>query len=63
MTLSDLDRVLYTSTLLKVDVYILDNDAEYHCYICDLTDLILNREIYSINNLDIKNGYIDVTLE
>lgn len=69
MTLQELVNGFDTPYLLKCSVSTLDDyddnfePLEFNGYITDLPNVFKNKEIYSINKIDDKNGYIDVTLE
>lgn len=69
MTLQELVNGFDASYPLKCSVSTLDDyddnfePLEFNGYITDLPNVFKNKEIYSINKIDVKNGYIDVTLE
>lgn len=69
MTIEDLINKIDCSYITKVSCTTLDDyddnfePLEFNGYITDLPNIFLNKEIYSINKIDAKNGYIDITLE
>lgn len=69
MTLKELVSVIKAPYLLKCSVSTLDNcddgyePLDFNGYVSNLPNGFLKREIYSINNIDMTQYYIDVTLE
>lgn len=69
MTIENLISKIDCSYLIKVSCTTLDDcddnlePLEFNGYETDLPNVFKNKEIYSINKIDVKNGYIDVTLE
>lgn len=69
MTIEDLISKIDCSYLIKISCTTLDDyddnfePLEFNGYETDLPNVFKNKEIYNINKIDVKNGYIDVTLE
>lgn len=69
MTLQELVNGFDAPYAIKISCSTLDDydddfePLEFNGYITDLPNIFLNKEIYSINKIDAKNGYIDITLE
>lgn len=69
MILQELVNVIKSPYLLKCSVTTLDDcddehePLDFNGYVTDLPNEFLKREIYSVNNIDMAQYYIDVTLE
>ena len=69
MTLKELVSVIDAPYLLKCSVSTLDDyddehePLDFNGYVTDLPKGFLEKEIYSVNNIDMAQCYIDVTLE
>lgn len=69
MTLQELVNGFDASYLLRCSVSTLDDydderePLDFNGYVTDLPKEFLEKEIYSVNNIDTAQYYVDVTLE
>nr|DAL58018.1 MAG TPA_asm: hypothetical protein [Caudoviricetes sp.] len=69
MTLQELVDTIEEPFTIKVSCSTLDDyddnfePLEFNGYLSNLPSVFLLKEIYTINKVDARNGYIDVILE
>ena len=69
MTLQELVSVIDSPCLLMCSVSTLDDyddehePLDFNGYVTNLPKIFLEKEIYSVNYIDMAQYYIDVTLE